>query len=763
MRLSRSLETSLALAVREARTRRHEYLCVEHVLYALLEDDAVVAVLRACGGDVVRLKHDLAAYLDERIESLPPGKDGPPEQTLGFQRILQRAAAHVQSAGKDEVDGRNVLVAIFRESDSHAAYLLARQGITRLDVISYLSHGISKVPEAPVPGDDGDGDGEEIDEDEDAPRSARDPLAAFTVNLIERAAAGRIDPLIGRARELERTVHVLCRRRKNNPIFVGDPGVGKTAIVEGFALRVQRGEVAEPLKNVGVYALDMGALLAGTKFRGEFEARLKGVLAALKARPGAILFIDEIHTVVGAGATHGGSLDASNILKPALASGELRCIGATTHHDYKTHFERDRALARRFQKIDVGEPSIDETHAILRGLRPHYERHHGVTFTDRALRAAAELSAKHVNDRFLPDKAIDVIDEAGAALRVLPASRQKKTVRTRDIEHVVATMAKIPPRTVTVSDRDRLQTLDRDMKLLVFGQDAAIDTVVSAIRLARAGLGQPEKPVGSFLFAGPTGVGKTEVAKQLAAALGVQFLRFDMSEFMEKHTVSRLIGAPPGYVGFDQGGLLTDAVRRTPHALLLLDEIEKAHPDLFNILLQVMDHATLTDHTGRQADFRHVILIMTTNAGAQEMAAQAIGFGDPTNQEKGRKALERLFSPEFRNRLDAVVQFAKLSAEAVERVVDKFVTELEAQLEARRVAITLTPAARRWLAERGYDPTFGARPMARLIQQEIKRVLAEEMLFGQLKDGGRVEVDAADGTLAFRYAPLKPVAEETPS
>jgi ATP-dependent Clp protease ATP-binding subunit ClpA len=756
MRLSRALEASLTLAVREARSRRHEYLCIEHVLYALLADDGVVEVIRACGGDAAELRRMLAAYLDERLERLPDGVEAAPQQTIGFQRVLQRAAAHVQSAGKEEIDGRNVLVAIFREPDSHAAFLLAQQGITRLDVISYLSHGISKVApgsgEAPEPegADEGeDGDGEE------APRRQRDPLAAFTVNLAERAAAGRIDPLIGRARELERTVHVLCRRRKNNPVFVGDPGVGKTALVEGFALRVHQGEVPAALSDVCIYALDMGALLAGTKFRGEFEARLKAVIAALKAKPGAILFVDEIHTVVGAGATQGGSLDASNILKPALASGELRCIGATTHHDYKTHFERDRALARRFQKIDVNEPSVEETHAILRGLRARYERHHGVTYTDRALRAACELAAKHVNDRFLPDKAIDVIDEAGAAVRLLPASRQKKTVRVRDVEQVVASMAKIPARTVSVSDRDRLETLDRDMKLLVFGQDAAIDAVVSAIRLSRAGLATPDKPVGSFLFAGPTGVGKTEVAKQLAAALGVQFLRFDMSEYMEKHTVSRLIGAPPGYVGFDQGGLLTDAIRKTPHAVLLLDEIEKAHPDLFNILLQVMDHATLTDNTGRKADFRHVVVIMTTNAGAQEMAAAAIGFGEPTNRDKGRKALERLFSPEFRNRLDAVVTFAPLSPEAVERVVDKFVTELDAQLNGRRVTIQLSAAARRWLAERGYDATFGARPMARLIQQEIKRVLADEMLFGQLREGGRVEVDAGEHGLTFRYAPLK--------
>jgi ATP-dependent Clp protease ATP-binding subunit ClpA len=748
VRLSRSLEASLALAIRHARARRHEFVGIEHLLYALLDDERVAEVVRACGGDVERLKRDLAAYLEEHMEHLPAGAERSPEQTIGFQRALQRAAAHVQSSGRDEIDGRDVLVAIFREPDSHAAYLLAKQGITRLDAISFISHGITKVSEPSMP------EGEEQDDEEGA-RPARDPLSAFTVNLVEQAKAGRIDPLIGRARELERTIHVLCRRRKNNPVFVGDPGVGKTAIVEGFALRVHRGKVPAILKDVGVYALDMGALLAGTKFRGEFEARLKAVLAALKTTPGSILFIDEIHTVVGAGATQGGSMDASNILKPALASGELRCIGATTYQDYKSHFERDRALARRFQKIEVSEPSVEDTHAILRGLKPHYEKHHGVTYTDRALRAAAELSAKHVNDRFLPDKAIDVIDEAGAALRVQPAGRQKKTVRTRDVEHIVATMAKIPPRTVTVSDRDRLLTLDRDIKLLVFGQDTAIDTVTAAIRLVRAGLGQPEKPVGSFLFAGPTGVGKTEVAKQLAGALGVEFLRFDMSEFMEKHTVSRLIGAPPGYVGFDQGGLLTDAIRKTPHAVLLLDEIEKAHPDLFNILLQVMDHATLTDHTGRKADFRHVILIMTTNAGAQEMAAAAIGFGDPTNKDKGKKALERLFSPEFRNRLDAVVQFGELTPEAVERVVDKFITELDSQLLARRVTVQLTPAARRWLAERGYDRDFGARPMARLIQTEIKRVLADEMLFGQLRDGGRAEIDAGPDGLVFRYAPLK--------
>ena len=748
MRLSRALEASLSLAVREARRRRHEFLTLEHVLWALLHDDSVAEVIRACGGNVPRLIQDTEAYLEGHLETLPEEDDRPPQQTLGFQRVLQRAAAHVQSAGRDEIDGRDLLAAIFREPDSQAAFLLSQQGVTRLDVVTYLSHGIPKVPLAPEPQPTGEGG-----DDEDAAPS-RDPLASFTVNLVEKAAAGRIDPLIGRERGLERTVHVLCRRRKNNPVFVGDPGVGKTALVEGLALHIHRKAVPRGLLDAQIFALDMGALIAGTKFRGEFEARLKAVLGALKQKPGAILFIDEIHTVVGAGATHGGSMDASNLLKPALASGDLRCIGATTFQDFKQHFERDRALARRFQKIELTEPSVEETIEILRGLKGQYEEHHRVIYTDDALRSAAELSAKHVHDRFLPDKAIDVIDEAGAAAQVKPESTEATTIDTEDIERIVATMARIPPRQVSTSDRERLETLDRDLKLLVFGQDRAVATVASAIRLTRAGLGTPDKPVGSFLFSGPTGVGKTELAKQLAASLGVEFLRFDMSEYMEKHTVSRLIGAPPGYVGFDQGGLLTDAIRRTPHTVLLLDEIEKAHPDLFNILLQVMDHATLTDATGRKADFRHVILIMTTNAGAQEMAAAAIGFGSVSNSEKGQKALERLFSPEFRNRLDAVVQFAPLAPDAVERVVDKFMTELDAQLAARRVTIELTPAARHWLAERGYDETFGARPMARLIQEHVKRPLADEMLFGRLKDGGRVEIDAGDDGLRFTYAPL---------
>jgi ATP-dependent Clp protease ATP-binding subunit ClpA len=759
MRISRELEISLTLAMNEARRRRHEFVCIEHLLYALLHDDEVAEILRQCGGDVVALKRALERFFDEHLERLPDGLDVPPQHTIGFQRVIQRAAAHVQSAGKEEILGSNVLVAIFREPDCHAAYLLEQQGITRLDVISYISHGVSKIAEEP---DTADVAAEEHDEnDEERPRSKRDPLALYTTDLVAKAAAGKIDPLIGREAELARTARVLCRRRKNNPVFVGEAGVGKTALAEGLALQIHQGKVPPALRKARVYALDMGALLAGTRFRGDFEQRLKGVLAALSKQRGAILFIDEIHTVVGAGAASGGSLDASNILKPVLASGELRCIGATTYHDYKSYFERDRALARRFQKIEIPEPSADEAHAILKGLKKYYEEHHGVVYTRDAVRAAAELSARYINDRHLPDKAIDVIDEAGATLQMQAPGQRKKLVRTKDIEQIVATMAKIPPRSVSVSDRERLETLERDLKLTVFGQDEAIAAVASAIKLSRAGLGHPEKPVGCFLFAGPTGVGKTEVAKQLASALGIEFLRFDMSEYMEAHTVSRLIGAPPGYVGFDQGGLLTDAIRKTPHAVLLLDEIEKAHPNLFNILLQVMDHATLTDNNGRKADFRNVVLIMTTNAGAQEMAAAAIGFGGRSNLEKGAKAIERLFSPEFRNRLDAIVSFASLPPEIIERVVDKFIMELDAQLNEKKVFIQITAAARRYLAEKGYDPKFGARPMARLIQTEIKRVLADEILFGRLRDGGRVEIDAGDGGLTFAYTPTAEAAVGT--
>ena len=763
MRISRELEITFALAVNEARSRRHEFLCIEHLFYALLHDTDVAEIIRHCGGDVQALKRDLERFFDDKIERLADGVQMAPQQTLAFQRVIQRAAAHVQSAAKDEILGRNVLVAIFREPDCHAAYLLERQGVTRLDVVSYISHGVSKIgEESTSKGDVDESDSEAGEEEEARGQPRRDPLALFTADLVGRAAEGKIDPLIGREQELARTARVLCRRRKNNPVFVGEAGVGKTALAEGLALQIHLGKVPPALKDARIYALDMGALLAGTRFRGDFEQRLKAVIAALRKRPGAILFIDEVHTVVGAGATSGGSMDASNILKPVLASGELRCIGATTFHDYKNYFERDRALARRFQKIEITEPSTEETHEILKGLKAHYERHHGVTYTRGALRAAAELSAKYINDRYLPDKAIDVIDEAGAIVQMQPASQRKKMVRTKDVEHVVATIAKIPPRSVTISDRERLETLERDLKLSVFGQDEAIQALASAIKLSRAGLGHPEKPVGAFLFAGPTGVGKTEVAKQHASVLGVEFIRYDMSEYMEAHTVSRLIGAPPGYVGFDQGGLLTDAIRKTPHAVLLLDEIEKAHPNLFNILLQVMDHATLTDNNGRKADFRNVILIMTTNAGAQEMAALAIGFGGRTNADKGAKAIERLFNPEFRNRLDAIIAFASLSRLVIERVVDKFMLELDAQLNERRVFLQLTPAGRSYLADKGYDPTFGARPMARLIQNEIKRVLADEILFGRLRDGGRVTIDTGDGGLTFTYAPVgeKARAEE---
>ncbi len=760
MRISRELEVTVSLAINEARRRRHEFLCLEHVLHALLFDETVAEIVQQCGGDVKEIQADLEEFLKENLESLPEeAGEVDPQQTLAFHRVLQRAAAHVQSAGKEVIETRNFFVALFREDNSHAVYLLEKHGVTRLDVLNYISHGISKLPS-----DEEAGPGarpERADEDGE-PRPAKDPLEAFTTNLVQKAKSGDIDPLIGREVEIERTIHVLCRRRKNNPIYVGDSGVGKTAIADGLALKIAEDDVPEVLKEARIYSLDMGSVLAGTKFRGQFEERLKAVLKALDKQPGAILFIDEIHTIVGAGATSGGSMDASNILKPALASGKLRCIGATTYHEYRSYFERDRALARRFQKIEVHEPSIEDAVEILHGLKPHYEEHHGVEYTPDALKAAAELSAKYINDRFLPDKAIDVIDEVGASFQIRPAPEEdgKKIIQETDIESIVAKIARIPPRSVSASDKERLQNLDADLKGVVFGQDTAIETLVRAIRLARAGLGQPEKPVGSFLFSGPTGVGKTEVAKQLAETLGLQFLRFDMSEYMEKHTVSRLIGAPPGYVGFDQGGLLTDAVTRNPHAVLLLDEIEKAHPDLFNILLQVMDHATLTDNNGKKADFRHVILIMTSNAGAREMAAHAIGFGNISNEGKDQQAIEKLFSPEFRNRLDAIVHFRALPMQAIERVVEKFVKELVEQLTERKVSITLTPAARRYLAEKGYDKTFGARPMARLIQTEVKQVLADEILFGQLQAGGEVEIDFDADKLTFSYAPADSEAEE---
>jgi ATP-dependent Clp protease ATP-binding subunit ClpA len=747
--ISKELESTLNIALKEAKKRRHEYVCLEHLLYALLQDKDASGAIVNCGGDIDRLRKALEEFFNGQLDILPEGVDQEPQQTLGFHRILQRAVIHAQSAEKKEITGGNLLIAMFREPDSYAVYLLEEQGITRFDVVNYVSHGISKISVGEEPAQTEEEQGEE-----EKSGKRQNPLKAFAVDLVAKARQGNIDPLIGRDDEIERTIHVLCRRRKNNPIYVGDPGVGKTALAEGLALKIHAGEVPEVLKTAVVYSLDMGALLAGTKFRGDFEARLKGVLTGLKKQPNSILFIDEIHTIVGAGATSGGSMDASNILKPALASGELRCIGSTTYHDYKSYFERDRALARRFQKIEIAEPSQDEAFKILEGLKPHYEKHHGVHYSTAAIRAAVQLSAKHINDRRLPDKAIDVIDEVGAAVKILPVEKRKKTISPKDIEKIVAKIAKIPPRSVSTSDKDQLQNLDRDLKLVVFGQDTAIEMLASTIKLSRSGLGHPEKPIGCFLFSGPTGVGKTEVAKQLARTMGIEFIRFDMSEYMEKHTVSRLIGAPPGYVGFDQGGLLTDAVNRNPYAVLLLDEIEKAHPDLFNILLQVMDHAALTDNNGKKADFRNIILIMTTNAGAREMSGAPLGFGAQSNAGKGKEAIEKMFSPEFRNRLDSMISFNSLSPENIARVVDKFIIELDQQLNDRKVFLSLTAGARRWFAERGYDPAFGARPMARLIQNEIKRVLADEILFGRLQNGGKVEVDENEGKLTFTYSPL---------
>ena len=733
------------LAIEEAVHRRHEYLTLEHVLLALLRDPIGAKVIRNCGGNIDWLRSELETFLASRIAQLPEGGEQPPESTPGFQRVLERAALQAQASGRQQIDAGDILAALFQERQSYAVYLLEQQEITRLDVLNYISHGISKVPQTGGPGQElsapatGDND--------DSSQPSRDPLVAFTVNLIARAAEGQIDPLIGRQTEVDRTIQVLCRRRKNNPIYVGDPGVGKTAIAEGLALKIQRGEVPEVLRSAQVYSLDMGALLAGTKYRGEFEQRLKAVIAALIKRKNAILFIDEIHTIVGAGAVSSGSMDASNILKPALASGEMRCIGSTTYPEYKASFERDRALARRFQKIEIGEPTIEETIQILEGLKSYYEEHHGVKYSPESLRAAAELSAKHINDRLLPDKAVDVIDEAGASLKLLDVEARPSTIEPDQIELVVARMAKIPPKTVSVSDKDRLQNLERDLKLVIFGQDHAIERLTRAIKLSRSGLENADKPIGSFLFSGPTGVGKTELAKQLARELGVAFLRFDMSEYMEKHTVSRLIGAPPGYVGFDQGGLLTDAIRKTPYSVVVLDEIEKAHPDLFNILLQIMDHATLTDNNGKKADFRNVILIMTTNAGGRDMSGDNIGFQKGAKSSKGKGAIERTFSPEFRNRLDAWIAFEPLTMPIIEKVVDKFIAELGAQLIEKQVTIELTEAGRLWLAKNGFDHLFGARPMARLIQAKIKEPLAEELLFGKLQNGGKVVVDDSDNEL----------------
>jgi ATP-dependent Clp protease ATP-binding subunit ClpA len=759
--LTKELQHTIHRAIEEAAKRRHEYVTLEHLLYALLAEKTAGTVIQQCGGDLKELKQELEQFMAERLEALPRGIKYTPGHTTVFERVLERAVMQAQASGQAAVDGGNILAAMFHERRSHAVYLLQQQGIDRLDVLNYISHGISKFDT-----DDDAAATPVSDEDEaGAARAGRDPLSAFTVNLIERAKANKIDPLIGREAEIKRTIQILGRRRKNNPIYVGDPGVGKTAIAEGLALKIQRGEVPEALKNAEVYALDMGALLAGTKYRGQFEERLKAVIKALQEKPGVILFIDEIHTIVRAGAVEGGSMDASNILKPALASGELRCIGSTTYPEYKASFERDKALARRFQKIEISEPSLPDTIEILKGLKRYYEAHHSVTYSNEAIEAAAELSAKHITDRLLPDKAIDVIDEVGAAVKLLTSEeRPSRQITVHDVEQVVASMAKIPPRSVSSSDKVRLQHLDEELKAVIYGQHHAIEQVVKAIKLSRAGLGTPTKPVGSFLFSGPTGVGKTELAKQLARVLGVNFLRFDMSEYMEKHTVSRLIGAPPGYVGFDQGGLLTDAINKTPYAVLVLDEIEKAHPDIFNILLQVMDHATLTDNNGKKADFRNVILIMTTNAGAREQSSEEIGFRAATLQKheskpgvlsavasKAKTAVERTFSPEFRNRLDAWVQFNQLTMRDVERVVDKFIAELAAQLVEKRVTVELTAAARNWLAQQGFDRLYGARPMARLIQKKVKEPLAEEILFGTLQHGGRAVVDAPENDIVLQY------------
>lgn len=752
---TRELKATLNLAEEEAARRRHEFVTLEHLLLALLHDKTGSDILLHCGTDIDLLELELEEHFKDNMITLPADLHRYPERTTAFGRVVERAYYQAQASSQKKVDAGNVLASLFEEPHSQARYLLEKQGITKLDILNYISHGISKIED--YPGDPMMDD--DIEDDRDSFK-LRDPLKAFAVNLLERAAEGKIDPLIGRQNEIERTIQVLCRRRKNNPLYVGDPGVGKTAIAEGLALKIHKEEVPDVLKNKEVFSLDLGAMLAGTKYRGEFEERLKGVINELKKRPGVILFIDEIHTIVGAGAVSGGSMDASNILKPALASGEIRCIGSTTYNEYKASFERDRALARRFQIIEISQPSIADTVKILNGLKTYYEEHHGVKYEEKALEAAAELSAKHINDRFLPDKAIDVIDEAGAALKLLPIDDRPETITEHQIEIIVAKMAKIPPKTVSVSDKERMQNLDGDLKTVIYGQDKAIAQIVNSVKLSRSGLGSADKPIGSFLFSGPTGVGKTELAKQLAKALGIEFLRFDMSEYMEKHTVSRLIGAPPGYVGFDQGGLLTDAVRKTPYAVVVLDEIEKAHPDIFNILLQVMDHATLTDNNGKKADFRNTILIMTTNAGARDLSGEKIGFqkkneifegGIANTGSKAKGAIERAFSPEFRNRLDAWIAFESLQFATIEKVVDKFINELRNQLRDKNVELELTEPARAWLARKGFDKLFGARPMARLIQSKIKEPLANEILFGNLQNGGKITVDEKDDDLFFAF------------
>jgi len=749
--LSKDLEFSINLAFKEARDRRHEFMTVEHLLLALLDNPSAAEVLRACGGNLDRLRRELQTFIRESTPILSSGDPRETQPTLGFQRVLQRAVLHVQSSGNKEVTGANVLVAIFGEQESQAVYCLKQQDVSRLDVVNYISHGISKVSddnEMPPSGNEEEATGET--------QSSR-PLDNFASNLNELARQGRIDPLIGRETEVERTIQILCRRRKNNPLFVGEAGVGKTAIAEGLAKLIVDAQVPEVLENAVIYALDLGSLVAGTKYRGDFEKRLKAVLAQLRKQRNAVLFIDEIHTLIGAGAASGGVMDASNLIKPMLASGELKCIGSTTYQEYRGIFEKDRALARRFQKIDIPEPSEEETYQILKGLKTRFEEHHDVKYSSKALRTAVELASRYINDRHLPDKAIDVIDEAGASQRLLPAAKRKKVVGVTEIEAIIAKIARIPPKSVSASDKDVLRNLERDLKLVVFGQDEAIGTLANAIKMSRAGLGNEQKPIGCFLFAGPTGVGKTEVTKQLSNVMGIELIRFDMSEYMERHTVSRLIGAPPGYVGFDQGGLLTDAILKHPHAVLLLDEIEKAHPDVFNLLLQVMDHGTLTDNNGRKADFRNVIIVMTTNAGAEQMDRPSIGFTAQDHSSDGMEFIKRMFAPEFRNRLDAIIQFRALDVATINHVVDKFIIELEAQLEPKGVTVEVNEAARTWLATRGYDPKMGARPMARVIQENIKKPLAEELLFGRLVNGGHVIVTEQDDALSIEIMEVEEI------
>ncbi|WP_225763798.1 ATP-dependent Clp protease ATP-binding subunit ClpA [Stenotrophomonas sp. Marseille-Q4652] len=741
---SKDLEQTIGQCYKRAREARHEFMTVEHLLLALLDNPSAQAVLKACRANLDRLAHDLEQAIEASVSRLADEDGRDTQPTLGFQRVLQRAVYHVQSSGKKEVTGANVLVAIFGEKDSHAVYYLNQQDVTRLDIVNYLSHGIAKLGEegdSPSSADEGRAEGGEQGE------GKGDALAEYTTNLNEQAQAGRIDPLVGRRDEIERTIQVLCRRRKNNPLYVGEAGVGKTAIAEGLARRIVEGNVPEVLADAVIYSLDLGALVAGTKYRGDFEKRLKGVIGALKKIPNAVLFIDEIHTIIGAGSASGGTMDASNLIKPALASGELRCIGSTTFQEYRGIFEKDRALARRFQKIDIVEPTVGEAYEILQGLKPKYEAHHSVTYADDALQAAVDLSVKHIGDRLLPDKAIDVIDEAGARQRLLPEDQRKELIDIEEIETIIAKMARIPAKQVSATDKDVLKHLERNLKMVIFGQDPAIETLASAIKLARSGLGNPEKPIGNFLFAGPTGVGKTEVTRQLALQLGIELVRFDMSEYMESHSISRLIGAPPGYVGFDQGGLLTEKIVKTPHCVLLLDEVEKAHPDIFNILLQVMDRGVLTDTNGREANFKNVVLVMTTNAGAAQASRRSIGFTRQDHASDAMEVIRKSFTPEFRNRLDAVVQFQPLGFEHILRVVDKFLIELEMLLQEKHVSLSSTPTARDWLAQHGFDPLMGARPMARVIQDRIKRPLADEILFGKLVNGGRASIDVRDGEL----------------